>query len=97
MLRIRAFTKGGVCRLSRRNDGIEFERNEITPVVCPGLQQVRVLALDHLKTPIEGRLDSTINVNQSLRHQATLVAEALVNGLGIAVPKMLDHHIMHRS
>ena len=83
---------GGVFR---GDDGDDLEVGEVGPVDDPVLQQAGVVALHQLEAAVEIGLDPAADIGEPVGRHAALVAEAGVDGLGVAALEALDDHEQH--
>ena len=79
--------------LVRGHDWHNLEINEIPP--HPLLEKPAIIAFHHLEAATEIVRDPACNATDALRSQASLVAEAAVDGDCVPAPKMLDDHEKH--
>src|SRR6266581_3212672 len=81
-----------VRRCDDRND-LEFD--QVLPAGGPLPKERSVLALHNLEAAPEVLRDPTRHVSKALRHESALVAKAPVHRERVAVPKVLDDHVLH--
>ena len=84
-------------RFLRRNDGIDFEVNDVAPVRDPLLEICDIGRLHQLETAFEFVINPTRNVLQSFRSQAATLMKAPVDWNRIAILKVFDNHVEQSS
>src|SRR5262249_56212352 len=83
-------------RVLARHHWHDLERHQIGPGAYPALQQRDVICFHQLETPAEvGRHPAAYEL-QSIRHHASLFAQAAINRLGLSIAESFDDHEHHR-
>src|SRR5262245_41544654 len=74
----------------------DLERHKIGPANYPPLQQGDVVRFHQLETPVEVGCHPAAYELQSIRHHASLFAQAAVDRLGVLIAESFDDHEHHR-
>jgi hypothetical protein len=71
------------------------ERNEVTPLRNPLLQESDITALHKLETSVQTRFDPASNIGKTIRRKATLLAEAVIHRFGVLIAESFYDHEQH--
>jgi len=99
ILRLEDSTNGQYSRrgLLRRDDGVDFEVNDVVPVGDPFVEIGDIGRFHQLKASLELLVDPARNVFQSFRSETAALTKAPIDWNRIAVLKMFDNHIQQSS
>ena len=79
------------------DDLMDFELDEIAPLVHPLSQESGIVRLHDLVTASELGIDPACYVREAIWSKPATLAKSLVDRLGIAVAKALNHHVLEAT
>jgi hypothetical protein len=90
---------GTLRRISRgigfggRDDGMDLEVDEVPPRAHPRVQQGPIVACHDLIAVLQIGRHPTVHIGETFRRQAPTLAESLIDGSGVAVAEVFNHHV----
>src|SRR5262245_16397769 len=72
---------------------MHFEIDDVAPACHPLIQQLGVVCFHKLVAAFKLLIHPTGKVGETLRREASLVAESSIHGDGVATVEVFDHHV----